>query len=102
MIVIISLFRTQRCTARVPALRQQPSRVERFATKAASLQLSVGQVAQVVERSPEKAGVGGSTPSLATMFLVTCPVLSSLPHLAQLQGSASYSCSETSCAEAFV
>ena len=27
-----------------------------------------GQVAQVVERSPEKAGVGGSTPSLATMF----------------------------------
>jgi len=36
------------------------------------------------------------------MFLVTCPVLSPLPHLAQLQGSASYSCSETSCAEAFV
>jgi hypothetical protein len=28
-----------------------------------------GQVAQVVERSPEKAGVGGSTPSLATIFL---------------------------------
>ena len=28
-----------------------------------------GQVAQVVERSPEKAGVGGSTPSLATTFL---------------------------------
>ena len=27
-----------------------------------------GQVAQVVERSPEKAGVGGSTPSLATRF----------------------------------
>ena len=27
-----------------------------------------GQVAQVVERSPEKAGVGGSTPSLATMI----------------------------------
>src|SRR5207249_2386539 len=68
VIVIISLFRTQRCTARVPALRQQPSRVERFATKAASLQLSVGQVAQVVERSPEKAGVGGSTPSLATII----------------------------------
>src|SRR5437773_171761 len=71
VIVIISLFRTQRCTARVPALRQQPSRVERFATKAASLQLSVGQVAQVVERSPEKAGVGGSTPSLATIFSST-------------------------------
>jgi hypothetical protein len=30
---------------------------------------SRGQVAQVVERSPEKAGVGGSTPSLATMIL---------------------------------
>ena len=27
-----------------------------------------GQVAQLVERSPEKAGVGGSTPSLATIF----------------------------------
>src|SRR5207249_6806716 len=84
VIVIISLFRTQRCTARVPALRQQPSRVERFATKAASLQLSVGQVAQVVERSPEKAGVGGSTPSLATIIPSTylavaiqfCPILS--------------------------
>ena len=28
----------------------------------------IGQVAQSVERSPEKAGVGGSIPSLATMF----------------------------------
>ena len=27
-----------------------------------------GQVAQLVERSPEKAGVGGSIPSLATTF----------------------------------
>ena len=26
----------------------------------------------MVERSPEKAGVGGSTPSLATMFSITC------------------------------
>jgi hypothetical protein len=34
--------------------------------------LQNGQVAQVVERSPEKAGVGGSTPSLATMFSITC------------------------------
>jgi hypothetical protein len=32
--------------------------------------LKRGQVAQVVERSPEKAGVGGSTPSLATMFSI--------------------------------
>src|SRR5271165_6472692 len=30
-----------------------------------------GQVAQLVERSPEKAGVGGSTPSLATTFQST-------------------------------
>ena len=28
--------------------------------------LSNGQVAQLVERGPEKAGVGGSNPSLAT------------------------------------
>ena len=33
------------------------------------LRVRRGQVAQVVERSPEKAGVGGSTPSLATIFL---------------------------------
>ena len=26
----------------------------------------------MVERSPEKAGVGGSTPSLATTFSITC------------------------------
>jgi hypothetical protein len=32
---------------------------------------SSGQVAQVVERSPEKAGVGGSTPSLATILFNT-------------------------------
>jgi hypothetical protein len=32
------------------------------------LRVKRGQVAQVVERSPEKAGVGGSTPSLATIF----------------------------------
>ena len=30
--------------------------------------VSCGQVAQMVERSPEKAGVGGSIPSLATMI----------------------------------
>ncbi len=37
-----------------------------------------GQVAQVVERSPEKAGVGGSTPSLATIFSITCTSCNSL------------------------
>src|SRR5713226_9524310 len=35
---------------------------------AVSRRTGSGQVAQVVERSPEKAGVGGSTPSLATIF----------------------------------
>jgi hypothetical protein len=30
-----------------------------------------GQVAQLVERSPEKAGVGGSIPSLATILSIT-------------------------------
>jgi hypothetical protein len=33
----------------------------------ATLELPKGQVAQLVERSPEKAGVGGSIPSLATI-----------------------------------
>jgi hypothetical protein len=37
-----------------------PARIER-----------IGQVAQLVERGPEKAGVGGSIPSLATMFSST-------------------------------
>ena len=34
-------------------------------------QRNYGQVAQLVERSPEKAGVGGSIPSLATSFFQT-------------------------------
>src|SRR5271170_4338271 len=42
---------------------RSPWRVERVSKR--------GQVAQVVERSPEKAGVGGSTPSLATIFSMT-------------------------------
>src|SRR6476620_10798608 len=37
-----------------------------------------GQVAQVVERSPEKAGVGGSTPSLATIILSNLTISSLL------------------------
>jgi hypothetical protein len=32
-----------------------------------------GQVAQMVERSPEKAGVGGSIPSLATIVFLHLP-----------------------------
>jgi hypothetical protein len=35
------------------------------------IQRNYGQVAQLVERSPEKAGVGGSIPSLATSFSIT-------------------------------
>ena len=33
-----------------------------------NIEVLLGQVAQLVERSPEKAGVGGSIPSLATTF----------------------------------
>src|SRR4029077_17953121 len=44
------------------------SRTTRSKTLLARASHGSGQVAQVVERSPEKAGVGGSTPSLATMF----------------------------------
>src|SRR5580692_6837668 len=36
-----------------------------------AFQRNYGQVAQSVERSPEKAGVGGSIPSLATTFSIT-------------------------------
>ena len=37
-------------------------------------QRNYGQVAQLVERSPEKAGVGGSIPSLATTFFKHLPL----------------------------
>jgi hypothetical protein len=56
---------------------RSPRRAERVSKR--------GQVAQVVERSPEKAGVGGSTPSLATINTIismscstslTCYILS--------------------------
>ena len=40
--------------------------LQKAMTGAATLKVSFGQVAQLVERSPEKAGVGGSSPSLAT------------------------------------
>ena len=61
--------RSQRLTARV--CRQTPSSqasLRRCAAPAARCGRKRGQVAQVVERSPEKAGVGGSTPSLATII----------------------------------
>ena len=34
----------------------------------ANSSIAIGQVAQLVERGPEKAGVGGSIPSLATII----------------------------------
>src|ERR1041384_7920072 len=37
-----------------------------------------GQVAQLVERGPEKAGVGGSIPSLATINLNNLPIAQSV------------------------
>jgi hypothetical protein len=66
------LFRT------LPILRRSRSNPTSFAClgrfgkfKLDGTGTDCGQVAQVVERSPEKAGVGGSTPSLATMFSMT-------------------------------
>jgi len=40
----------------------------------------------VVERSPEKAGVGGSTPSLATIISISCALYPS-PVCGQLRTS---------------
>ena len=54
-LVIIHEFRTE----------EFPSRSHRISRAAAN---NPGQVAQSVERSPEKAGVGGSIPSLATIY----------------------------------
>jgi hypothetical protein len=56
--------------------RRQPQRSNRIKTSHVALDIAhliqsnfpEGQVAQSVERSPEKAGVGGSIPSLATTF----------------------------------
>jgi hypothetical protein len=41
--------------------------------------LLMGQGDKLVDRSPEKAGVGGSTPSLATMFSMSHKKLLKLP-----------------------
>ena len=35
-----------------------------------------GQIAQLVEHGPEKAGVGGSSPPLTTLFQINSPSLS--------------------------
>ena len=44
-----------------------------FAAHHSSPSRENGQVAQLVERSPEKAGVGGSIPSLATICITRSP-----------------------------
>ena len=54
-------------TPAVPGSSAEIGAVSRLAESAAKAVFKRGQVAQVVERSPEKAGVGGSTPSLATI-----------------------------------
>ena len=41
--------------------------------------LPVGQVAQLVERGPEKAGVGGSIPSLATNLFNNLAIAKNIP-----------------------
>ncbi len=41
-------------------------------TYTANSSIANGQVAQLVERGPEKAGVGGSIPSLATILFKPC------------------------------
>ena len=56
--------RVTRCELRVTGDR------ERFFVICYNQKRSRGQVAQLVERSPEKAGVGGSTPSLATILFL--------------------------------
>src|SRR6202023_551107 len=66
--------------------RQQPEGTNRFETSHVALDIAhliqsyfpEGQVAQSVERSPEKAGVGGSIPSLATTSITSDPAVSSL------------------------
>ena len=80
-VVIIGKFRTVPahrlfCFAasrpvRAPSARPELA-VSRFADS--DVRTKSGQVAQVVERSPEKAGVGGSTPSLATTFQSSPPI----------------------------
>ena len=56
-------------SVRIPHNQSRTKSVKRAVLAALPARSSErGQVAQVVERSPEKAGVGGSTPSLATTF----------------------------------
>src|SRR5581483_9655656 len=56
------------CTRTSSARPAKPWRHCRKPEPADTLKSLLGQVAQLVERSPEKAGVGGSIPSLATLI----------------------------------
>ena len=51
--------------------RREARRTAAGVSRLLELRFVSGQVAQLVERSPEKAGVGGSIPSLATTFSIT-------------------------------
>ncbi len=67
-------MRQTRAVVRSTAHRQVGSQFDRDLLQFLYCQLSsspCGQVAQLVERGPEKAGVGGSIPSLATIFSIT-------------------------------
>ena len=67
-IAIICQFRTLSIATAVPLRGVSPMIASSHALReAGGSRTRSGQVAQVVERSPEKAGVGGSTPSLATI-----------------------------------
>ena len=44
-----------------------------------------GQVAQLVERGPEKAGVGGSIPSLATIIFNNLAIAKNIQKSARVQ-----------------
>ena len=70
-IAIIEAFRTGSVTNHFIQLQSRNHQGEGNNSRGPAMTKRVstrGQVAQVVERSPEKAGVGGSTPSLATTF----------------------------------
>jgi hypothetical protein len=74
-VAIVIIDRVPQASARQltqSAIPPDAARSERALVARAEWVWKSGQVAQVVERSPEKAGVGGSTPSLATMFSITC------------------------------
>jgi hypothetical protein len=72
LVAIIKQFRTLPAVDPVfrSAIPQNRREVEHLSKPVRMAGSECGQVAQVVERSPEKAGVGGSTPSLATIFSI--------------------------------